>query len=514
MSFPSRVLRTALCALALLPAGEAQAAGVADEVTTALALNGAVCACIELEDTSDRTQPLRLRSATFSKLQDQILAQLPQGSVHVRYRYRYSPVLVADLFAAQALQILGTSTKVTAVKLNDKGAGGLVESRQLIRANDATDLGFTGHGTTVAMLDSGIDTNHPDFEGAVIHQYHFLREGQSVGRGAEDGHGHGTHTTGICASRGKVSQPGIASEALIVSIKVLDNSNSGFLCDWAAGVEHVIQLHETQDNGIRVDAINMSLVSFAQFSGLCDAAFPAFSNATTAAKEAGIAVFASSGNNSSTTHMTSPACFTDVISVGSTPDVAPEVISSFTSRNELLDLVAPGESITSTTKGGSTRVLSGTSMSCPHAVGTACLLRQAHPTLSVDDISRILKETGTPVFDSLTGHTFPRVDALGAVTSLPTDPRFVRGDANATGEVDIADAIRTISLVLLRTDLPNLCNDAVDANDSGGLDLSDAIYLLNYIFVAGPAVPDPGVARCGFDRSQDEINCEAYAVCP
>lgn len=480
----------------------------------ALTRDGVVCACIELEDTSNRSQPLRLRSDTFSKLQGQLLAQLPQKSVRVRYRYRYSPVLVVDVFDAQALQTLDAAANVTSVNLNAKGTGGLLESRELVRANQANDLGFTGRGTTVAMLDSGIDTDHPDFEGAIIDEHHFLSQGANVGPGAEDGHGHGTHTTGICASRGNAAQPGIAPATLIVSIRVLDSRNNGWLCDWAAGVEYVLELHENPDNGIRIDVINMSLVSFAQYAGVCDSEFPAFSNATAAAREAGIAVFASSGNTHSTTQMTSPACFESVISVGSISDVPPEVVSNFTSRNELLDLLAPGETITSSARGGSTRVLSGTSMACPHVVGTACLLREARPLISVDEIFTILKETGSPVLDSTSGRAFPRVDTLAAITATGIDPPFVRGDANATGNVDIADAIRTISLVVRRTDAPNLCADAVDSNDSGEIDLSDAVYLLSYIFRAGPAVPDPGPERCGVDRSQDAINCEAYGVCP
>ena len=76
-------------------------------------------------------------------------------------------------------------------------------------------------------------------------------------------------------------------------IKVLDDENRGWIADWASGIEHVIDLHE-EDNGIRVDAINMSLVSNAEFESVCDSYNPVFSEACNRARDLGIALFASS----------------------------------------------------------------------------------------------------------------------------------------------------------------------------------------------------------------------------
>lgn len=112
-----------------------------------------------------------------------------------------------------------------------------------------------------------------------------------------------------------------------------------------------------------------------------------------------------------------------------------------------------------------------------------------------------------------------REDPLGppvlSVTFTPPvqpDPHFVRGDCNADGDVDIADAVFGLG-VLSAMGGPAPCDDACDTDDDGGLDLADMVSLLNNLFSGGPD-PLPPSPDCGQDSTADGMDCETYSACP
>ncbi|MGE3166585.1 MAG: putative Ig domain-containing protein [Planctomycetota bacterium] len=93
-------------------------------------------------------------------------------------------------------------------------------------------------------------------------------------------------------------------------------------------------------------------------------------------------------------------------------------------------------------------------------------------------------------------------------------PQFVRGDCNPSGAVDIADAVRMLSLLFAGGGAA-ACDDACDVNDSGNLDISDPIYLLGYLFANGSNPPEPFVEGCGTDPGEeDTLGCSADMPCP
>lgn len=536
------------CALLLFQLrASGQTARVDPEAARILAEQGSVCVLVTLRDTSRTDDPRVLRAEEFSKVESDFLSALPETSIRVRYRFRFSPVIVLNVLDAPSLAAITLAGAVEGMDLDATGSGGLNQSRALIHANEVHAMGIKGAGRIAAVLDSGVDTNHPDLIDAIVHQHHFLNHGADTGPGAEDEHGHGTHVAGIIASRGTVAPLGIAPEAKLIAIRVLDSTNSGAISDWAAGVEYVVGLKESGQ--FDVDAINMSLVSNKPFSSACDSTFTAFSAACQAAVEAGIAVFAASGNTASASQMTSPACLSSVFSVGSVLDTLPNRISSFTSRDADLDLLAPGATITSTGIGGGTRSLSGTSQACPHAVALSCLLREVSPGMPPAVILAVMQKTGVPVLDSLSGLTFPRIDALAAVNaakmpgdcnengisdfiditmaatsadlnsngvpdecdSLPPAAKFRRGDANGSGDVDLSDAVKTFNYLFAGGSID--CEDAADSNDSGETDISDGIFTLERLFQGGDPIPAPGPSACGVDPTPDALGCDAYAQC-
>jgi subtilisin family serine protease len=140
----------------------------------------------------------------------------------------------------------------------------------------------------------------------------------------------------------------------------------------------------------------------------------------------GVVAFASSGNTGSGTNMASPACLSNVVSVGATDDS--DTVAEFTSSNSTLDLMAPGVGIVSDAIGGGTISASGTSMASPHAAGCAALLIQSGEATTPNQIEARLETSTIHVTDSTNGLTFPRIDC-----HPPANPPTPTNTATATG---------------------------------------------------------------------------------
>jgi subtilisin family serine protease len=515
-------------------------------------------------DSGTGLPPLEARRQAFRAALDAALPALAGKGLDLRHRFTWSPVAVVDVTGEEGLESLSALPGLQAASLDSMGTGALIESRAAMRVDQAFEAGATGAGRVVAILDSGVEATHPDLEGSVIHEYHSLDRGDDVGPGALDGHGHGTHIAGIIASKGAVAPRGIAPGTKIVAVKVLDDYNAGFIIDWTRGLEHVIDLHET--GTLRIDAVNMSFTTFLDFPGNCEETYTAFAGACFAARELGIALFAASGNWGSTTDMTAPACFSSVFSVASVLDRSPYEISLFSSRNIDTDLLAPGETITSSWMLGGVFSVAGTSPAVPHAAALACLLREKEPTLTPAEILRVLQMTGVPVHDVETDLTLPRIDAFSAISAftdcnsngawdwrdidggssgdcnenrLPDEcdissgasrdsnadgvpdecgPTFHRGDANSSGDIDLSDAVFIFMYLFGGGEKP-ACLEAADSNNDADVDISDGITLLGFLFLGGSAPPPPGPpgGPCGPDPdvpgSAGDLGCALYERC-
>lgn len=311
----------------------------------------------------------------------------------------------------------------------------LDESGPLIDSHSVNDLGFTAYGVTVAVLDTGIDTDHPDLQDDLVWEECFLTDSgcpltggttASGPGGAEDGHGHGTHVSGIITSSHSTYQ-GIAPDSGIVAIKVLDDTGQGWNSDVMAGVDWATSNKDTY--GIR--AINMSLGG-GLYSGTCDSNEFGYESVS-AAKSAGIIIFASSGNDASSTEINAPACLSPVISVGSVYDASvgrqkytyctdetsqTDQIVCHSNVSSVLDLLAPGAIIDSSAIGGGITSKSGTSMASPHAAAVAAIIMQVEPSLTPDEVLQTLQETGVSLLDTRIGLNFPRINAQEALSSL------------------------------------------------------------------------------------------------
>jgi subtilisin family serine protease len=239
--------------------------------------------------------------------------------------------------------------------------------------------GNTGLGITVAVIDTGIDLDHPDLAGNIAGSADFT--GSSVG--ADDQNGHGSHVAGtIAASNNTIGVVGCAPEASLLAVRVLDRRGSGWWTDIADGIAWAVA------NGAHVG--NMSLGG--------SSAPSVVQTACDNAESAGVLLIAAAGNsgdgNASTTETSYPAAYASVVAVGATGST--DGIASFSNSGGYLEVSAPGVSIPSTYKNGGYTTLSGTSMASPHAAGVAALIWKE---LGSTNAAAVRAELGTRVRD-------------------------------------------------------------------------------------------------------------------
>ena len=360
-------------------------------------------------------------------------------------RWGDAPVFSFDVERAE-LDALRHDPRVLAVTVDEGGQGGLLESIPVVGADALRAQGIDGRGRTIAVLDTGIDTDHPDFAGRIVEEQCFCDNVDGSGccpggllrrsgpGAAEDDNGHGTHVTGIAAGGGAVAAPGVAPAAKIVAVKVMDAQNR-----FRTFTQIYDALAWIADHRPDVDAINMSLGSFARYEPQnCGGAAVALGLQPVIARlrQRGVLIAACSGNDGDTKGLWLPACMDEVLAVGATFDVpgprgTPDAVVGFTNSTMSLDILAPGADIVSSARGGGKVSLSGTSMATPHVAGTILLIRQVSgPHLSADFLQELLRRTGKPVLDTRNGLTFPRLDALAAVSAAPRPPGVPRRRAS------------------------------------------------------------------------------------
>lgn len=209
----------------------------------------------------------------------------------------------------------------------------------------------TAEPVKVGIIDTGIDTAHPDLRAN-------LKGGVSAvayTASFNDDNGHGTHVAGITAALdNEIGVIGAGPAIDLYAIKVLDRRGSGYLSDVIEGLDWAIA------NGMQV--VNMSLGASVDVQS--------FHDAVIRAQAAGITQVAAAGNSGGAVGY--PAAYPEVIAVSATDST--NTIASWSSRGPQVDLAAPGVSIYSTYKGQTYKTLSGTSMAAPHVTGAAALV--------------------------------------------------------------------------------------------------------------------------------------------
>lgn len=281
-----------------------------------------------------------------------------------------------------------------------------------------------GKGTTVAVVDTGVEYNHPFFQdrvvdGACFSGYKSCPNRQTKMMGREGaipckarGCDHGTHVAGIVAGKGR-SMSGVAPEANLLAVNVFSTDGrqlGAFDSDIIQGLEWVYLQAERQN----VVAVNMSLGG-GYFKAHCDQSPSRVIIEKLAAK--GVATVVAAGNESKTDGIAKPACISQTISVGS---IEPNgQVSSFSNSYRYLDMMAPGGQINSAITGSSFARKSGTSMAAPQVAGAIAVLKSVYADADVEQLTEAL-QNGSVFRDPRNGVRTPSLH-------VPTSLAFLEG---------------------------------------------------------------------------------------
>ncbi|VAW43045.1 hypothetical protein MNBD_CHLOROFLEXI01-4113, partial [hydrothermal vent metagenome] len=424
--------------------------------------NGSIRVLVQLdlpfraEGELETDAAVQAQQANIDGLQNMVLEQMADTNTAVIATFKYIPYLALELDAA-ALETLAALPAVVAIEEDIPVPPALSSSIPVIGADAAWSVGYTGAGQTVAILDTGVDTNHAAFTtggNRIVAQGCYsttnasysattvcpggVEEATGAGTGvdctavvgptnskAQSDCGHGTHVASIAAGDDGGSIVGVAPDANIIAIQIFSLFNSTTYCggfsncvltftsDQILGLEHVYELR----NSYNIASVNMSLGG-GQYFATCD------SDSRKAAidnlRAVGIATVIASGNDGYRDSIGAPSCISSAISVGATDDV--DNVASFSNIAPFIDLVAPGVSIFAAVPGGA-GTKQGTSMATPHVAGAWALFKQAVPTASVDEALAAFQAGAVLVDDNRSGGVetdLARLNINNAINSYVT----------------------------------------------------------------------------------------------
>jgi thermitase len=276
-----------------------------------------------------------------------------------------------------------------------------------VSAPAAWDSTLGDPNVVIAIVDTGVDSSHPDLASKIVGQYSY------VGNSSKDGFGHGTHCAGIAAAatNNSVGVAGMCPNCSILSVKVLDDQGSGYMSDVASGITYAAS------HGARV--ISLSLGGSGRSETLHSALDYAVAN--------NALPVCAMGNSNSNSNTPEPAYWYDCLSVIATDQNGAR--ASFSNYGVKADVAAPGVAILSTmptytttlntTRGFYTNydALSGTSMATPMVAGIAGLVLSKNPVLTPTQVKGLIMAAAGDGASWAPELGFNVVDASKAVAS-------------------------------------------------------------------------------------------------
>ncbi|MFP8883319.1 S8 family peptidase [Streptomyces mangrovi] len=302
------------------------------------------------------------------------------GDRGIKTRHVYSEAL--NGFAAKLtdgqLKALQRHSSVAAIEEDQKVAASATQYSppwgldRIDQRNLPLDGAYTynrnGAGVTAYIIDTGIDTSHPDFGGRASNVF------DAFGGDGQDCQGHGTHVAGIVGG----ATYGVAKGVALRGVRVLNCQGSGTYSGVIAGFDWVRQ------NAVRPAVANASLGG-----GYSSAVNTAATNLT----NSGVHLSVAAGNENQNACNVSPSSAPGVLTVAASD--SSDRKASPSNWGSCTDLYAPGVSITSARMGGGSITLTGTSMASPHAAGVAALYKSAYGEASSSTVSNWLTSNAT-----------------------------------------------------------------------------------------------------------------------
>jgi subtilisin family serine protease len=275
---------------------------------------------------------------------------------------------------------------------------------EAVKASQAWNLTRGSASVIVAVLDTGVDWNHPDLANKLVSGWNVIDDNDNT----QDDHGHGTHVAGIigAATNNVIGVAGLGWDTKVMPVKIATREGYTWSSAIASGIRYAA------DHGANV--INMSVAGAAPCPGDVQAAVDY-------AHEKGVVLVASAGNDGANVDNL-PANCTHVLGVAATTSAGS--LAGYSSYGNYVSVAAPGSLIYSTMMGGGYGYMSGTSMSAPYVAGLAALVRSQHSVYTPDQVASAIldnaDEEGAASWDQHAG--------CGRINAFQTLSVGARGD--------------------------------------------------------------------------------------
>lgn len=348
----------------------------------------------------------RYKSREFAKLAFSFADQAKRVGVKVERGFKNLPIVAVHIENEKQINRLERLDGVVSVHENLEFVPMLAESLPQIGQPPAVAAGATGRGTSVAVLDTGVDYTDPAFGACTAPgqpagcRVGFATE-FAIPDGALDDDGHGTNVAGIVL--------GTAPETNILALDVFEASPDGPVTNVigiAAAIDFLI------DTKFLFNTVAMNLSLGTDDMGARGRCLSPVDAVFAEAQAVGIMPIVASGNDAQANLISVPACSPFAVSVGAVDEA--DAVADFSNSGTSLDLLAPGTDITAA---GLT--LSGTSMATPHVAGAFAAVTGFRSDLNQYQVLQALKDTGVPITDPRQGRTTPRIQLDAAINWSP-----------------------------------------------------------------------------------------------
>ncbi|SDH77036.1 Serine protease, subtilisin family [Sinosporangium album] len=400
------------------------------------------------------------------------------------------------------LNTLKSDKRIDTITKDGLSKPSLDVSLKVIGADKVHQSGYTGAGYNVAVIDTGIDRDHPFFTGRITGENCFSTNDPDpyyqakslcpngadtqVGEGAANAEtalcksgqvnlcDHGTHVAGIAAGKkptqGAEGAPGngVAPGAGIIASQVFTRFDGNICVEQGETAPCVLSYDSDQKRALdhlatiavshKIAAVNMSLGGYL-YTEHCDGEvdLAPVRDAIQTLWNSGVATVIAAGNRGDTGAISSPACLSTAVAVGATNEA--DGVAEFSNQGKLLDLFAPGVNILASVPGNGYGVMGGTSMAAPHVAGAFALLREVNPTAPVAQLLEKLKATGKPIANGVPSVTTPRINLAAAIPppATPTPTPSPTASPTSTPTVEPSPEPTFIDTPGIPMPLPKVC---------------------------------------------------------